>query len=274
MSPQRYTVLGAQGFIGGKLTAALNASGADCYTPGRNDNGVFTEDLGHVFYCIGLTADYRARPYDTVEAHVSFLSRILEKSSFDKLIYLSSTRLYDGLEGDLCREQDDLKINTANPRHLYDLSKGLGENLCLTASDGRASVARLAAVYDICPEATGFLSNMLHRLQTEREFILESSSGVTRDYVALDDVIKCLVSMLGMTSSEIVNVASGNNISNQDVIDVLNAEGFKISVRTQSEREIRPLCDISKMKELGINPVSVTTYLRNLIKSGVIHADG
>ena len=263
-----YTVLGAGGFIGGRLAQELRQSGAECYTPLRGDDGIFTRNLGHVFYCIGLTADYRARPFNTVEAHVSFLSRVLEKSIFEKLIYLSSTRLYDGLDGEICHEGNDLRMNPASPRHLYDLSKGLGENLCLTASNGRASVARLAAVYDISPQATGFLPGILRQLVTDRAMTIDSSSGVSRDYICLDDVISCLIKISKSTQNEIVNVASGKNISNQDIADTLNAAGFQIKIQRQSEREIRPCCDISKIKMLGIIPVSVQAYIENLIKSG------
>lgn len=268
MSAPHYTILGAGGFIGGRLARELRQSGAECYVPPRGDEGIFSKDLGCVFYCIGLTADYRDRPFDTVEAHVSFLSRVLEKSKFEKLIYLSSTRLYDGLSGEVCCEDDDLKLNPASPRHLYDLSKALGENLCLTASGGRARVARLAAVYDVSPEATGFLPGILRQLPTGRRIEIDSSSGVSRDYVCLDDVIKSLLKMSQTTRSDIINIASGENISNQDIADTLSAAGLQVSIKHQSEREVRPRCDISKMQTLGINPLPVKTYIENLMKAG------
>lgn len=261
----KFTVLGAGGFIGGKLAAKLRQSGADCYTPKR-DEDFLKKDLGGVFYCIGLTADYRQRPFDTVEAHSSLISRILKETKFEKLVYLSSTRLYDGLKGDVVCESDNLALNPASPRHLYDFSKGLGENLCLTASEGRASVARLSGVYDSSPEATGFLPEILHRLMKEREFTMDSSSGVVRDYICLDDVLNALIAMMDRSGCEIVNVASGQNISNQDIADVLNENGFRISVKTQSPRETPPRCDITKLKALGVNPVSVPDYLRRFVK--------
>ena len=261
-----YTVLGAGGFIGGKLVAKFGQSGLKCYTPQRDDPAIFKNDLGRVFYCIGLTADYRQRPFDTVEAHASLISRILKEARFEKLVYLSSTRLYDGLKGDTCLESDNLSLNPAHPRHLYDFSKGLGENLCLTASDGRACVARLSGVYDFCAEATGFLPEILRRLPSEREFILDSNSGIVRDYICIKDVLDSLIAMMDHSGCEIVNVASGENISNQDIADVLNQNGFNVSLRGNSPRETPPRCDISKLKSLGIHPTSVPDYLRRFIK--------
>ncbi|MBV9064181.1 MAG: NAD-dependent dehydratase, partial [Methylobacteriaceae bacterium] len=87
------TILGASGFIGSNLRRAVQAAGLPCYAPGRAE-ALRTGPLGTVFYCIGVTADFRTRPFDTVAAHVCRLSRVLQGCEFDALIYLSSTRVY------------------------------------------------------------------------------------------------------------------------------------------------------------------------------------
>ncbi len=51
-------------------------------------------DLGHAFYCIGLTADFRSRPFETIEAHCGLLKEVLSGSRFSSFVYLSSTRVY------------------------------------------------------------------------------------------------------------------------------------------------------------------------------------
>lgn len=260
-----YTVLGATGFIGHHLAAALRQTGAECYTPGRGDDGVFTKPLGRVFYGIGYTADFAQNPAATVEAHSALLSRILADATFDKLIYMSSVRLYDGLGGARNEESRDLVLNPANPRHLYDLSKALGENLCLHASGGRAGVARLAAVYDKAPDATGFLPELLRRLKTERAFTMESDSGTVRDYITLDDTLAALMAMMDHAGCEIVNVASGMNISNRDIADTLNEAGWHVSIRRETARQDLPVNDISKIRKWGITPQSVPDYLRRFI---------
>jgi nucleoside-diphosphate-sugar epimerase len=265
-----YTVLGAKGFIGSRLLAALKKTGATCNAPARGDEKVFTQKLGTVFYCIGLTNDYKDRPHETVEAHASLLNRILEQASFDRLIYLSSTRLYDGLNS--TAENADLTLNPANPRHLYDFSKGLGENLCLNASKSPASVARLSSVYDDGPDATGFMPDLLRRLKKERAFALDSSSGIVRDYVHVNDVVEGLIKMAEQTTSEIVNIGSGENVSNQDIVDALNATGCDITLQRQSTRENPPVTDIHKLKALGVNPLPVRSYLQTYLKERQAHA--
>jgi len=78
----KFTVLGAGGFIGSHLLAHLRQAGHDCFAPARGDATLFAEELGHVIYCIGLTADFRSRPFDTVRAHVCLLADVLEKAPF------------------------------------------------------------------------------------------------------------------------------------------------------------------------------------------------
>ena len=94
--------------------------------------------MGTVFYCAGLTSDYAVRAHDTVSAHVCLLNELLQGGNFETLVYLSSTRLYDSLGPYAVDEDSALALNPANPRHLYDLSKALGEALCRQAGAARA----------------------------------------------------------------------------------------------------------------------------------------
>lgn len=254
------------------MAAHLRQSGHECFTPGRGDSAVFSQDLGRVFYCIGLTADYATRPFDTIDAHVSQLARVLKEGRFERLVYLSSTRLYDTLSGGNGEEDGDIVLNPNKPRHLYDLSKALGENLCINASAGRGSVARLSCVYDPAPNSPGFLSKFLSRLAHERAFTLESSSGVVRDYVALSDVVAALCAILQQDVAGIVNVASGENVSNQDIIDVVNSMGWRIQCARETSREKQVSCDVRRLRGLGVEPTGVRDFIRAYMGGLLSHA--
>ena len=117
-----WTIIGAGGFIGGRLTQALRARGEAVYAPSREDRDLFERDLGRVFYCAGLTGDFAVRPFDTVEAHVTLLAQVLAKARFERLIYLSSTRLYDSLGAAGGGEDDILAWS-----HADTLCEWLGE---------------------------------------------------------------------------------------------------------------------------------------------------
>lgn len=265
LSP-RYTVLGASGFVGSRLAATLRATGHDVYTPERGDAGLFSRHLGQVFYCIGLTADYAARPFDTVEAHVSLLARVLRDAQFTHLVYLSSTRLYDSLGTDGGQEEQPLHLNPANPRHLYDLSKALGENLCLTVAGDRSSVARLACVYDWAPGAPGFLSEWLQRAASEKDFCLDSGTGLVRDYIHLDDVVAGLRAMSDNAATGIVNMASGENVSNAELAAVFNLRGWSVRLSREVPRQAVPQCDVHRLKALWQTPRPVRAVVENYLK--------
>jgi len=86
----------------------------------------------------------------------AFLPVVLKEARFEHLVYLSSTRLYDTLDAEIAQEDMPLYLSPIQPRHIYDLSKALGENMCLTITDGRASVARLACVFGTVAGTPGF----------------------------------------------------------------------------------------------------------------------
>ena len=261
MSVPRYTVLGGGGFIGGALVAALRMSGASCDAPKRDDAELFDRDLGTVFYCIGLTGDFRDRPFATAEAHVSLLARVLDRASFDRLVCLSSVRVYDrGAEGD---EEARLVFDASDPADLYTLSKALGENLCLTASGGRARVARLSNVYGDSPAATGFLPDLLRRLAATPRLAVEGETGTVRDYVHIDDAVRGLIAFSREDSAGVINIASGENISNGEIVAMLNSRGCELALRQTTALQQRPAIDIARLRRLGVEPRSLREFLAN-----------
>lgn len=249
-----YTVIGASGFIGSRLVAALTARGGSVFTPARGDPDLFHRDLGRVFYCAGLTGDFMVRPFDTVEAHVGLLTQLLRDARFDRLIYLSSTRVYDSLGDRGGRESDILEFDVAAPRNVYDLSKALGENLCLARSGGRASVARLANVFDWTDDAGGFLSDLLKRARRQRQITLDSSPQAGRDYIHADDVVAALLAMDAQDAAGIVNIARGEAISNAEVAEAFAVAGWNLTLTGAATAPHGPVCDVSRLAALGIKP--------------------
>lgn len=269
-----YTVLGATGFVGRRLTAALRAAGADVFVPVRDDPGLFDRDLGHVIYCVGLTADFDKNAAATVEAHTGLIARIAERARFDHIVYLSSTRLYDLLTIEKADGRAVLPMEPQRPRHLYDLSKALGENLCLCQKRAPSAVARLSGVYDWTPGAPGFLSEWLQRAAHERRFVVDSASGVIRDYIHLDDVVRALMRISATKANGIFNVASGENISNGEILDIFNGAGFEITLARQSDRQKLPVCDIAALTSLGVVPQRTRDVIMHWMTEELSHDPG
>jgi nucleoside-diphosphate-sugar epimerase len=223
-----YTILGGRGFIGSNLVDALGKSGHKVLVPKRDDawlKKLMVCDLGHVFYCIGVTADFRNRPFDTVKSHVCLLRRVLEEGRFDSLTYLSSTRVYQGAP---CTCEDaTLSATSHNPDHLYNLSKLLGESLCLNS--GRdTKVVRLSNVYGSDFNSRTFLSEVLRDAACNGRVVFRTSPESAKDYVAIEDVVRWLPMIAAGGKHRIYNLASGRNATNDEIASRLLSADVEI----------------------------------------------
>lgn len=247
-----YTVIGAGGFVGSHVVALLRAAGIEPFCPRRDDPALWDRDLGRIFYCAGLTGDYRTRPFATVEAHVGLLSRLIEQARFDRIVYLSSTRLYDLLPDGIGSEDREIAVNANDREHLYELSKLLGENLTLHRSDGRGAVARLSYVFGWDGAAAGFLSNWLQQARAGKRLVLDSDPRFARDYIHIDDVAHALIVIAGSTSTGIVNVARGEALSNAEIGSLFDESGWDVifSGEGAAARRAVPI-DSSRLKALN-----------------------
>ena len=276
---QTFSVLGADGFVGRALCRHLAAEGAKVQPFGRDRTDYETAPLGHAIYCIGLTADYLSRPFDTVEAHVSLFARILQRADFSSLTYLSSTRLYDSGDGK-GSEDESLTLSPHNPRHLYDFSKGLGEVLCLTAGRAQVRAARLSCVYDETLAADNFLHNLLRDALHKGELPLNSHPRLSRDYVHMTDVCQALTDIALNGCRQIYNVASGRNTLNSDLFHLVEKLTGCVIVPTVAADTCcprSPRIDVSALNEdFGLKPRALEDSLAAIVArhSGKTRASG
>lgn len=212
----KFTVLGASGFIGSHLAAAIRRRGHSVWTPGRDDD-ISAKPAGHVFYCIGVTAEFRKLPFETVEAHVTKLSQILRNGSFQSLIYLSSTRVYLGHTGPV-DENASLLAEPARLDDLYKISKLAGEALALHS--GRpVRVVRISNVYGRDFRSGAFLPLIIESSLTTRTIRLESAPESERDWISIDDVVELLPRIAVEGTCAMYNLASGRNLTNGEIAE-------------------------------------------------------
>jgi UDP-glucose 4-epimerase len=260
------TILGATGFVGRRLQQRLTAEGWDVFAPAKGDKTLFGRDMGVVFYCAGLTADFDRRPFDTVEAHVTLVAELAQAGRYEQLIYLSSTRLYDSQAAASLDETAPLLFDPSDPRRTYDLSKALGENITLTRTEGRGAVARLANVFDWEPEAPGFLSEWLIEAARTRELHLDSSPHIARDYIHLDDVVAGLIAMSEKPASGVVNVSGGELTANGEIANLFLQAGWKVVFSRDVSPAPPPRADTGRLRALGVTPAPVKDVVRRYLE--------
>lgn len=258
------TILGASGFIGSQLARKLAAGGADYRAIGRTDP-IPDENLGHVIYCIGVTADFRTRPLDAVEAHVCALVQLLRQHQFESLLYLSSTRVYAG--GDSSNEEKPLRVIPRNAPDLYNISKAMGESIVLNCGRN-ARVARVSNVYGPDFTSDNFLPSIVRQALSGAKLVLETAAESAKDYVRIDDVVDALVQIATRGRRQIYNVASGRNVSHRELTDKLHAlTGCEIEYRARAPVARFPPIDIERLRsEFDFAPSSVLDDLPQLVE--------
>ncbi len=259
------TVLGATGFIGSHLIKKINQLGLDCQAPHKSEN-LNGKDLGKVIYCIGLTADFRERPLETVEAHVCKVLDILQNTEFESFLYLSSTRLYS-FDDSLATEENILKVNPAYPSDLYNISKIMGEAL-LHACGRQVKIARLSNVYGKDFASKNFLSDVIRQSVDRKHITLENTLDSEKDYISVDDAINILLYIATRGKRVVYNVASGINTSNRKIMERLSfLTNCRVDVHPNA-REIKfPPIDVALTRsEFAYQPSNLLADMDNLVQ--------
>lgn len=259
-----FTVLGATGFIGGHMASYLRAKGFECATPGRDDETIFSKTLGHVIYAIGLTADFRTRPFDTVEAHVCLLKKVLQAGNFDSLLYLSSTRVY---AASACAEESS-PLTIGGDLDLYNLSKLMGESLCVHSGKKNVRIARLSNVVGLRPDHDIFIDQLLSEGCRTGCVNLHTTLDSAKDYIHINDLVPLLKNIALHGQRKLYNTASGEMVTNGTITKML-AEYANIETTvsdTATSWTFSPIDTACIQQEFGFVPMPFATYFPSYVK--------
>lgn len=249
----KFTVLGASGLIGSRLKSFLDQGGHEVFAPQRDDPRIYSQDLGHAIYCIGVTADFRHKPFETVAAHVTVLADLLSRASFESLLYLSSTRVYRGTQS--TEESADCRVNTNRPDDFYNLTKLAGEALCFASGRENVRVARLSNVFGVDFESENFLSELIRDALKMGHFMLRTSLDSAKDYISLPDTLELVTRIAISGKQTLYNVASGTNLSNRALVErIAEVTGCQVTVAPDAPLVVFPRILITRIREEFFSP--------------------
>lgn len=252
-----FTVFGSQGFIGSRLVTHLQGAGHTCYCPER-DAVSFDKNLGHVIYCIGLTADFRTRHFDTINAHVSKLNYLLNHTGYESFLYLSSTRVYKDIDD--TSESAKILVDVQNPDEIYNISKLCGESVCLSVDNPAIRVARLSNVVGPDFKCENFANSIINEMQKTGSLRLFSSIESEKDYIAVSDVVRLLEQISIEGKDRLYNLANGKNISTMNIVKWYEEKTSKAIAVTVAKNNLLKLKKISNKKiknEFGFEEKSI-----------------
>ncbi len=256
-----FTIVGAKGFIGSALMQILPAQG---YRVQAWTDEPSTAP-GHIIFAAGVTADFRQRPHDTMQSHVSLASEILRRRGFASFTYLSSARLYRHATS--TREDAAFTLCPHDPECLYDFSKLCGESLCLNDPQESVRVVRLSNVAGADREGNNFISYLIHEALAKGEISLHTAPASAKDYVLLDDVTSMLPRIALSGREHLYNLASGRVTSNDFIVKTLEeTTGCRASYADYAPIAQQPAINISRLaEEFGYTPTRIEDQLERII---------
>lgn len=264
-----FTVLGAAGFIGRHLVQHLRGRGHAVEAPAKAPADAYVQallgrPLGHVIYCVGLTADFRTRPFETVDAHVSLLRQVLDRCDFTSLTYLSSTRVY--LHSNASTETTVLRVDPAERDDIFALSKLLGESLCLRSGE-TCRIVRPSNVFGFGDRSENFLSSILRDAKNKSRVTISMSPQSAKDYVAVEDVVRWTREIALTGRERVYNLAGGRNVTNAEIAGALARLGIPVEFEPGGPTISFPPIDISRVtREFGAPQITLTERLPQLFK--------
>lgn len=243
------TVLGSSGWIGSALVVELRRQGFSVLPVNRlllSDWIQSADHQGLVIYAIGLTSDFRSRPFDTVEAHVGVLNKVMQRPGISRMIFLSSTRIYS--RSTCTAESDAVSSLSTDPSDLYNLSKLLGESLILQNSSVDFKVVRLSNVVGPGQPVTTFLGSLIEDARVRQDVVIRQSPDIAKDYIALADVVRLLPEIALMGKHRLYNLGSGRLTSHAEIASWLVSQGVNASFASGSHAGLRfPSLDIRRL---------------------------
>ncbi|AFS83787.1 NAD-dependent epimerase/dehydratase [Candidatus Nitrosopumilus sediminis] len=258
--------MGSKGFIGSHFVKYFKTQNIEFSAPDiRTDTEIFSKPLGNIIYAIGVS-NFVEKPLEAIDAHVCILKKILEKCNFDSLLYISSGRIYYNSLSTV--EDEKVTIDPSNPNDLYNISKIMGESLCLSTNRKNVRVVRPSNVLGIGAPSNLFVPSIIKDAIKQNKIILHSTLESKKDYIFIDDVIDLIIKIIQNGKSRIYNVASGYNIKSQDIINkIVEITNCSIEISNDAKEFSSGQINIDKIKnEFDFIPTKVTDKIEDLIK--------
>ena len=231
INPARVIVLGARGFIGRALVAALQQNRITALPVSSADLDLTTENAGDrlatmlqpddaVVLLSALTPD-KGRGLQPFLANIRMaasLCHALTKVTPSHVVYFSSDSVYPMTTGLItessCTEPDDL----------YGLMHLAREMMIKSATNAPIVALRPTLIYGATDTHNSYGPNRLRRMaRKDGKITLFGQGEETRDHILVDDVAGLTVSALRHRSAGTLNVATGRSISYADLANKVAA---------------------------------------------------
>lgn len=273
---RRVTIIGATGFVGREFIKYLEGFEYQLQCPAREELDDLRGELGTVVYIAGYgVCDDIHNKLNCVHANTTRLISILKSCKFDRLIYFSSTRLYMGSTNSY--ESSDLLLLNDDERRLFNLTKLVSEELCLSCD--KAVIVRPSNIYGTALSSPLFLPAIARNAIKHSRIDMYVTPSYEKDYIAVEDVCMLVEKLISskILKNKIYNLASGENTTARSISDVIQAETrTKVLWHDVSKEDCFPITNISNIvNEFGYKPKNVLIELKKMMSNfKLAHKEG
>jgi nucleoside-diphosphate-sugar epimerase len=263
---EKFTILGGTGFIGSNLSKFLESENNIVYTPDIRKSELGKNNLGNIIYCIGVP-NFLENPFKAIEAHSCLLKKILESTRFDSFLYISSGRIYYNF-CKTTKEDNEISVNPHNQNDLYNISKILGESICMSSKKENIKIIRPSNVTGNSFTSNLFIPSIIRNAIEENKIKLFSTLDSEKDYILIEDLVKMIPKILLNGKEDIYNLAEGRNTTVKEIIDKILAETkCEIEIDKNAKKNSSMQINIERITdEFDYKPNSIINKLPDIIK--------
>ncbi len=272
----RTVIIGHTGFIGSRIEHALREHYPKLELVGKSSPAFdLQRDAGALrpYFdsrtAVIMLAGVKKQWGDTIENYqrnvmmVAGLGKVLQECPVPRLIYFSSAEVY----GENSNNNDNNNNNNNNndnnnaitentpvqPTSYYGIAKYASERMLQKVMPRGLVIIRPPQIYGPGDMPCYGPSGFLHAALRQEPLVLWGDGQEKREFIFVDDVVSIVEKLLFTDYEGVLNIASGNSYSYQEIIEILQADHSlspRVSSRERTQHKVDHTFNNQKLKTL------------------------
>lgn len=242
IKPSRVVIMGASGFVGGAVAAALTADDIDVLPLGRSDINLMSPDATEILAKIlkpndafvAVSAKAPAKNAEMMVQNIIMakaMTDALKKSPVAHVVNISSDAVY---------VDEPTPLNEASctaPDSYHGMMHLAREVMFKNEINAPLAILRPTLIYGLDDPHNGYGPNKFRRLaQANEDIVLFGEGEEQRDHVHIDDVAAIICLALKWKSSGALNIATGDVTSFREIAEMVVSNSVNTVAITGSPR--------------------------------------
>lgn len=170
------------------------------------------------------------------------------------------------IRNDVASEGACISVDPMDPEDIFNITKLAGESACLSQNNPRVRIVRLSNVLGEDYGSGNFIFSLIKDARQRGVMELRTTPDSEKDYVLVNDVVDLLPRIVEAGRQRVYNVASGCNVSNAAILDVIGeVTGARVQYVANARKIAFPRIEICAIRdEFGFAPGPILPAIRSL----------